>query len=164
MRTATTCQSLVQRVASSVACVTDLGTEIRRKVGKALDIWWDHYNIAGNTRVTPEIIAAAGDCASIVVVASPVYLKSDWCDRERSMFFQLLGRRQSDPSRAVFIVSIEPIEQQGLPADLRDFGDMSSSGFWMTAAQHGRCARNSHRIKRFTTIGSLSWSRTFRTI
>lgn len=99
--------------------VADLRTEIGRKVGKALDIWWDHYNIAGNIPVTPEIMAAAGDCASVVVVASPAYLRSEWCDRERSAFFQMLGRR-AGPPRAIFIVSMEPIKQEKLPVGLRD--------------------------------------------
>jgi hypothetical protein len=101
--------------------VADLKTEIGRKVGKSLDIWWDHYNISGNTRVTDEIMAAASDCAGIVIVASPAYLRSEWCDKERSAFFQELRRRQGESSRAVFIVSLEPIEQAKLPGDLRDF-------------------------------------------
>ena len=100
--------------------VSDLKTEVGRKIGKTLDIWWDHYSLAGNTPVTPEIMTAAGDCASIVVVASPAYLKSEWCDRERSTFFQWLGRRQSGAPRAVFVVSIEPIGQEKLPAGLKD--------------------------------------------
>ena len=100
--------------------VADLKTEVGRKVGKALDIWWDHYSLAGNTRVTPEIMTAAGDCASIVVIASPAYLRSEWCDRERSTFFQLLAQRQPGQTRAVFIVSLEPIGQEQLPSDLKD--------------------------------------------
>ena len=100
--------------------VADLQTEVGRKVGKALDIWWDHYKLSGNTQVTQEIMAAAGDCATIVVVASPAYLRSEWCDRERSAFFQLLARRQAGPPSAVFVVSMEPIEQQKLPEGLRD--------------------------------------------
>jgi hypothetical protein len=100
--------------------VSDLRTEVGRKIGKTLDIWWDHYNLTGNTPVTPEIMAAAGDCASIVVIASPAYIRSEWCDRERNTFFQLLGQRQSGSPRAVFVVNIEPIEQERLPAGLRD--------------------------------------------
>lgn len=100
--------------------VSDLKTEVGRKVGKGLDIWWDHYSLTGNTLVTPELMAAAGDCASIVVVASPAYLRSEWCDRERGTFFQMLGRRLAGPPRAVFIVSIEPIGQEKLPAGLKD--------------------------------------------
>jgi TIR domain len=101
--------------------VADLRTEIGRKVdSKSLDIWWDHYNLAGNTRVTPEIMAAAAQCAAIVVVASPAYLRSEWCGRERHAFFQAL-ERASGSSQAVFIVSIEPIDQTKFPVDLRDF-------------------------------------------
>src|SRR5262245_1204705 len=64
--------------------VADLKAEIGRKVGRALDIWWDQQSLHRNTAVTPEIMAAAGDCASILVIASPAYLRSEWCDRERS--------------------------------------------------------------------------------
>ena len=101
--------------------VADLRTEIGRKVdSKSLDIWWDHYKLAGNTRVTPEIMEAAGQCAAIVVVASPAYLRSEWCSRERNAFFQALERAPGS-SQAVFIVSIEPIDQAKFPVDLRDF-------------------------------------------
>ena len=100
--------------------VSDLKAEVGRKVGKALDIWWDHYNLTGNTPVTPEIMAAASECATIVVVASPAYLKSEWCDRERSTFFQWLGRRQGGHTRAVFLVRLEPIVQEKLPDGLKD--------------------------------------------
>jgi hypothetical protein len=101
--------------------VADLKTEIGRKVGRALDIWWDQQSLARNTLVTPEILAATGESASIVVIASPAYLRSDWCNRERNSFFQVLGRRQAASSGAVFLVSIEPIDQARLPVDLRDF-------------------------------------------
>ena len=41
--------------------VADLKTEVSRKVRNDVDIWWDHYKLAGDTRVTPEIMAAAGE-------------------------------------------------------------------------------------------------------
>ena len=100
--------------------VADLRTEIGRKVGKTLDIWWDHSNITGNTPVTPEILAAAGDCATIVIVASPAYLKSQWCDRERTAFLRMLEGRQSGSRCPIFVVMIEPIKQDRLPSTLRD--------------------------------------------
>ena len=65
------------------------------KVGSDVDIWWDHYKLAGNTRVTPEIMSAAGDCATIIVVVSPAYLRSEWCGRERNAFMELLEKRQA---------------------------------------------------------------------
>jgi TIR domain len=100
--------------------VGDLKKEIGRKVGRSLDVWWDHYSLAGNTQVTQEIMSAAADCASIVVIASPAYLRSEWCGHERNAFLQM-----SEPAgrsgRGVFLVRIEPIDQTRLPAGLRDF-------------------------------------------
>jgi hypothetical protein len=100
--------------------VDDLKKEIGRKVGRALDVWWDHYKLTGSTRVTPEIMSAAGDCASIVVIASPAYLRSEWCGHERTAFLHS-SEPQSRSPRAVFLVRIEPIDQTRLPVDLRDF-------------------------------------------
>ena len=96
--------------------VADLKTEVSRKVRNDVDIWWDHYKLVGDTRVTPEIMAAAGDSACIIVVASPAYLRSEWCDRERSAFCQKATNRQS----GIFLVGMEPIDQGKLPTNLRD--------------------------------------------
>ena len=96
--------------------VADLKTEVSRKVRNDVDIWWDHYKLIGDTRITPEIMAAAGDSACIIVVASPAYLRSEWCDRERSAFCQRATHRQS----GIFLVGLEPIDQGSLPTTLRD--------------------------------------------
>ena len=96
--------------------VADLKTEVSRKVRNDVDIWWDHFKLVGDTRVTPEIMAAAGESACIIVVASPAYLRSEWCDRERSAFCQKAANRQS----GIFLVGMEPIDQGKLPATLRD--------------------------------------------
>jgi hypothetical protein len=100
--------------------VADLRTEITRKVHKELDIWWDHYSLSGGLRVTPEIMQAASGCASIVIVGSPAYLRSEWCGRERDAFLQVLGRRESTTT-SVFLVTIERLEYKALPRDLQDF-------------------------------------------
>jgi TIR domain len=95
--------------------VADLTTEVSRKVRNDIDIWWDHSKLNGDTRVTPEIIAAAGDCPCIIIVASPAYLRSEWCDRERNAFCQRTTRQSG-----IFLVGLEPIDQSKLPATLRD--------------------------------------------
>jgi hypothetical protein len=59
-----------------------------------------------------------GDCASILVVVSPAYLKSEWCERERSVFLSFRERRQSGHPGAIFMVSIEPADQGKLPVSL----------------------------------------------
>ena len=100
--------------------VDDLKVAVGRKVGKELDLWWDHYNLSGNTRVTPEIMRAAGDSAAIIVVVSRAYLKSEWCGRERSAFIEPLERRPSSRFDPIFIVSMDPVDQETLPTVLRD--------------------------------------------
>ena len=70
-------------------------------------------------------------------------LKSEWCDRERSTFFQWLGRRQSGPTRAVFVVSIEPIGQEKLPGELEGSAGIRRSIAPSTmAGRRARCERN----------------------
>jgi hypothetical protein len=96
--------------------VADLKTEVSRKVRNDIDIWWDHFKLTGDTRVTTEIMTAAAECACIIVVASPAYLRSEWCDRERSAFCQKATNRQS----GIFLVGMEPIDQGKLPTTLRD--------------------------------------------
>ncbi len=117
--------------------VNDHRIEVGRKVGNTVDIWWDHYKLSGNTAVTPEIMAAAGDCACILVVASPAYLRSEWCGRERSAFLELLDKRQSGRAGAIFIASIEPLNQGKLPAGL---ADLPGYGFYRTI-DNGRITR-----------------------
>jgi len=109
---------------SKVGFVSQLVDDLRKlvgaKVSKELDIWWDHVKLSGNLSVTPEITRAAGDAASILVVVSPAYLRSEWCSRERNTFFDLLERREHENPSAVFLVNIDPIEQGRLPSNLRD--------------------------------------------
>ena len=50
-------------------------------------------------------MAAAGDCACIIVIASPAYLRSEWCGRERDAFRQngaVLTVRDKGPLWIVF--------------------------------------------------------------
>ena len=96
--------------------VADLKAEVSRKVCNDIDIWWDHFRLTGDTRVTGEIMAAAGDCACIIVVASPAYLRSEWCGRERDAFCQNGTNGQS----GIFLVGMEAIDQGRLPVTLRD--------------------------------------------
>jgi hypothetical protein len=100
--------------------VSDLRIVVTQKVGNDVDIWWDHYKLAGNVSVTPEIMGAAAGCACVVAVISPAYLKSEWCSRERGAFLELIERRQTGRAGAIFMVSIEQIDQSKLPSGFRD--------------------------------------------
>ncbi|MCK6409877.1 MAG: toll/interleukin-1 receptor domain-containing protein, partial [Thauera sp.] len=105
--------------------VRDLMTEVARKLGGELDVWWDRQDLAGNMPVSPEIVQAASQAAGIVVLVSPAYLRSEWCRRERSTFLQALRARTG--SGAVFIVSIENLAREKLPEELQD---LDGYHFW----------------------------------
>jgi hypothetical protein len=105
--------------------VSDLRNEVGRKVGASLEVWWDRTHLEGNTPVTPEIIQAASESAAIVVIASPAYLRSAWCERERSTFLRALEGRAS--KGAVFMVTIESLPRAQIPNELRD---LTGYEFW----------------------------------
>lgn len=105
--------------------VSDLRNEVGRKVGTALEVWWDRTHLEGNKPVTPEIIQAAAEAAAIVVVASPAYLRSEWCERERRSFLNALESRTS--KGAVFVVSMENLPREEIPNELRD---LTGYAFW----------------------------------
>ena len=105
--------------------VSDLIAEVGRKLGAALDVWWDRHALAGNTPVTPEIVQAASGAAGIVVLVSPAYLRSEWCRRERSTFLEALRRRAE--AGAAFVVAIEGLARERVP---EEFQDLVGYQFW----------------------------------
>lgn len=104
--------------------VDDLEKSVNRKVAEKgfakIDIWWDHYALRGNSPVTPEIILGASRSACIVIVASPLYLASEWCDKERDTFINALAGRPDASRAAICIVQTDLISQDTLPETLRD--------------------------------------------
>jgi hypothetical protein len=120
--------------------VADLRTEVGRKFVNGIDVWWDHYKLAGNILVTPEIMSAARDCACIVIILSPAYLRSEWCDRERGAFLEFLGTRLSSRAGAVFTVIIDPVDQGQLPTGLKDLTGYS----FYRQTESGRATRPLH--------------------
>ena len=99
--------------------VLDLKVEITRKFGDDVDIWWDYYYNEGDARarLAKEILVTASECACAVVVVSSAYLSSNWCEWHRNAFYK---RHPQRPAGAIFVVALEPIDQQTLPTMLRD--------------------------------------------
>lgn len=90
---------------------------LSRKLQRDASIWMDHRELRGNAPLTPAIMDALRQTATIVVVASTRYLASEWCQRERESFLQFISERSASGSR-VFRVEIDKIEK--IPADFRD--------------------------------------------
>jgi hypothetical protein len=89
-------------------------------------IWFDHY-LSHHVNITPEIMAALEETATLVVVLSPGYLASEWCQRERQAFLKLVQKRLEDDDR-VFLVQRYKVELEERP---EEFGDLLGYKFWV---------------------------------
>jgi hypothetical protein len=92
---------------------------LSRKLERNATIWMDHRELAGNKPLTPAIMDALGRTSVIVVIASPRYLASEWCQREREQFLQVVSQRTSAGSR-VFRVEFDKIDRRQLPDEFKD--------------------------------------------
>src|SRR5713101_6992288 len=72
---------------------------LSRKLERDASVWMDHRELTGNAPLTPEIMDALREAATIVVVVSPRYLASEWCGRERDSFLEFMNLRMASGSR-----------------------------------------------------------------
>ncbi|HBB96020.1 MAG TPA: hypothetical protein DC054_11580 [Blastocatellia bacterium] len=101
-----------------------LGNFLSRMLNRDASVWIDHSELTGNAPLTPAIIDALRQSATIVVVMSPRYLASKWCDRERDSFLQFV-KQCTDAKSRVFRVDIDAIGE--IPEEL---GDRIGYTFW----------------------------------
>lgn len=118
--------------------VDGLETSLAAKLGRRenLSIWADK-SLGGDKKITPEIQNALRDTATLIVILSPGYIKSEWCQREKDTFLSLIKERYGSPSESrVFVVAIDEVGE-GRPAE---FGDLKPYVFW-TQTKKGRSRR-----------------------
>jgi hypothetical protein len=112
--------------------VTTLIKKLRNRLAQLLgrqdnfSLWFDHH-LAHNVNITPEITRTLENTAALVVVLSPGYLASEWCNRERDTFLRLVQERMGGDSR-VFLVERDKVELEKRPAE---FGDLLGYRFWV---------------------------------
>ncbi|HEX8106177.1 MAG TPA: toll/interleukin-1 receptor domain-containing protein [Kofleriaceae bacterium] len=94
-----------------------LKTFLAMQLGRAevLAVWRDRQ-LTGHTQLTPEILTAARNSATLLIVLSEGYLASDWCWSEYREFVKLAGAG----TRRLFVVERMPIERGRKPEELRD--------------------------------------------
>src|SRR6185436_9294209 len=84
--------------------VDELKKVLRRKLGGAgADIWMDHQ-LAGNQRVSEALLARLRGSRTLLLVMSPGYQASPWCQRELVNFLTAADSRKS--SDAVFVIEV----------------------------------------------------------
>ncbi|MBD0259480.1 MAG: toll/interleukin-1 receptor domain-containing protein [Cytophagales bacterium] len=98
---------------------SNLKNFLTRKLGNGnVSLWMDH-KLDGNAPLTPAIMQALQETATLIVVVSQGYLNSEWCKKERETFLSLVANRSRADSR-VFVVEIDKVARNERPAAFRD--------------------------------------------
>ena len=84
--------------------VRGLKKRLAQKLGRndAFTLWMD-YELAGNVPFTPEIMHTLQHSATLLLILSPGYLASKWCQQEMHAFLHTL-RERAQAGSSVFIV------------------------------------------------------------
>jgi hypothetical protein len=113
--------------------VHDLNIRIPERLGtKGVHIWRDD-RLEGNRPFTPEVLWAIQRAATLLIVMSPGYVKSQWCSRERNAFFDIA--RDCIATGRIFIVEYLDTNRSEVPAEFRE---LKGYKFW---TQDGRTTR-----------------------
>lgn len=69
-----------------------LQIRIAQKLGRreAFSLWMDH-RLSGNEPLTPQIMGRIGEAATMLIIYSPGYVASEWCNREKNEFLRVAG-------------------------------------------------------------------------
>jgi len=100
--------------------IDNLTRKLAQKIGRTdLLKLWDDRLLAKNAPLTPEILDALEGSATFVLVLSPSYLKSPWCQREKNAFYDLL-RLKNRSINSVFVVQRDRVGRESCPEEIRD--------------------------------------------
>ena len=100
--------------------VSSLKSKLASKLGRsdAFSVWMDH-ELLGHSSLSRQIIGTLERSATLVVILSPGYVASSWCQREASAFLSHLARRRESSSQ-IFVVRRDRIDG----AEPEEFGDL----------------------------------------
>ncbi|MCP4264462.1 MAG: toll/interleukin-1 receptor domain-containing protein [Candidatus Brocadiaceae bacterium] len=100
--------------------VKGLTTLLNQKLGRddAYKLWIDH-ELSRHVKITPQIMDTLRDTAVIIVILSPGYVESEWCQKEKDTFLKLIRERVSSGSR-VFIVEHDIVDESHRPEQFRE--------------------------------------------
>ncbi len=90
-------------------------------------VWRDRSQLVGNEALTNQLMDALRQSATLLVIVSPAYLRSEWCGKERENFVQLIRERTNAGSR-IFLVEIDEVDRTKFP---EAFSDLISYRLWV---------------------------------
>lgn len=105
--------------------VGELQKVLRRKLGgTGARIWMDHH-LAANRNVTEELLDKVGRSRAFLLVMSPGYQASTWCQREVAHYVATASSRGR--TQSVFPIEIEPVNRAAWQPAIRS---LSPVRFW----------------------------------
>jgi TIR domain len=106
--------------------VRSLKTRLAQKLGRsdAYSLWMDH-ELSGSEPVTSQIAGKLQGAATLVVVLSPGYVASAWCQRERDAFRSVVREHGSG---RVFVVERDKVDDTDRP---EEFKELKGFRFWV---------------------------------
>ena len=106
--------------------VHGLETKLAQKLGRreAYNLWMDP-RLSRDAHLTPQIKNILRDTATLLVILSPGYIASEWCEQERKSFLEFTAGRVH-AAWPIFIVEKDQVEER--PAE---FADIIGHSFWV---------------------------------
>jgi TIR domain len=100
--------------------VQGLKKRLAQKLGRndAFTLWMDR-ELAGNIPITPEIIHTLQHSATLLLILSPGYLASTWCQQEMQAFLHTI-RERAHAGSSVFIVERVMLGEDRRPPELQE--------------------------------------------
>lgn len=111
--------------------VNGLKAELARKLGRkeAASVWFDPQ-FSRTEKISPQVLEILENSATMLVILSPGYLASDWCEWERETFLEIIQKQKSPESR-IIIVEVDQIPDAERPTE---FHDVKGYKFWVDRA------------------------------
>lgn len=110
-------------VTTLVGC---LMTRLAQKLGRsdAYSLWMDH-ELSGREPITPQLMENLQQTATLIIILSPGYVASSWCQRERDTFLKFVRGKKF---ARLFVVEREMVDELERPEEFRD---LKGFRFWV---------------------------------
>ena len=106
-----------------------LSAELSRRMGRSDNYsFWKDFRLRGNDAITPEIEQQIQEVETLLILFSPGWLASDWCQRELELF----QNSHPDINKRIFVVELDQIAKQDQPISLQD---LLNFPFWKRTDQ-----------------------------
>ncbi|MCH5374331.1 MAG: toll/interleukin-1 receptor domain-containing protein, partial [Planctomycetes bacterium] len=105
-----------------------LGRRLRELLGRDCFSVWRDQALARHIDFEPQIVNSLESSATLLLILSPGYLKSDWCNREMRTFLKMV-RERGTTTGGVFVIEREKTDHQLWPEELQE-ARLTGFRFW----------------------------------